>query len=185
MNITTLSRLALSAAIVFSLRPCAAQQAGPATLTIDPAQIISPVSPTLYGLMTEEINHSYDGGLYAEMVRNRTVRGSWAGPEAWTVVQRGNAAASMSEDRETGPSKALPYSVKVTVDSATPTDPAGLANSGWWGMAVRPHTTYRGSLYAKVASDMGPLTAKLINDATGEVLAKAEVPSAYRRLVAL
>ena len=57
---------------------------GPATLTIDPAQIVSPVSPTLYGLMTEEINHSYDGGLYAEMVRNRTVRGSWAGPEAWT-----------------------------------------------------------------------------------------------------
>ena len=30
------------------------------------------VSPTLYGLMTEEINYSYDGGLYAEMVRNRT-----------------------------------------------------------------------------------------------------------------
>ncbi len=176
MNITTLSRLALSAAIVFSLRPCAAQQAGPATLTIDPAQIISPVSPTLYGLMTEEINHSYDGGLYAEMVRNRTVRGSWAGPEAWTLVQRGNAAAAMAEDRETGPSKALPYSVRLSVDTATPADPAGLANAGWWGMAVHPRTTYHGSLYAKVASDVGPLTAELINDASGDVVAKADIP---------
>ena len=176
MNIRILSRLALSAAIAFPFSPCVAQKSASATLTIDPAQIVSPVSPTLYGLMTEEINHSYDGGLYAEMVRNRTVRGSWAGPEAWTVVQRGNAAASMSEDRQTGPSKALPYSVKLTVDSATPTDAAGLANSGWWGMAVRPHTTYHGSFYAKVDNDMGPLTAELISDATGEVIAKAEVP---------
>jgi hypothetical protein len=32
----------------------------------------APVSPTLYGLMTEEINCSYDGGLYAELVA------SWA-----------------------------------------------------------------------------------------------------------
>jgi alpha-N-arabinofuranosidase len=66
--------------------------------------------------------------------------------------------------------------VCVTVDSATPTDAAGLANSGWWGMAVHTHTTYHGSFYAKVAGDMGPLTVKLISDATGEVLAKAEVP---------
>ena len=29
------------------------------------------ISPMLYGLMTEEINHSYDGGLYAELIRNR------------------------------------------------------------------------------------------------------------------
>ncbi len=176
MNIRILSRLALSAAIAFSLHPSRAQQPGPATLTIDPAQIVSPVSPTLYGLMTEEINHSYEGGLYAEMVGNRTLRWGWDGAERWTLVQRGNASASMNVDRETGPSKALPYSVQLTVTSATPTDAAGLANAGWWGMAVRPHTTYRGSFYAKVAGDIGPLTAVLINDATGDVLAKAEVP---------
>jgi len=44
---------------------------------------ISPVSPTLYGLMTEEINYSYDGGLYAEMVRNRTFNGDWSGILHW------------------------------------------------------------------------------------------------------
>src|SRR5580658_4465417 len=42
-----------------------------AQLNINVTRIISPVSPTLYGLMTEEINHSYDGGLYAEMIQNR------------------------------------------------------------------------------------------------------------------
>ena len=176
MNTFRFARLALLVSVTaYGSARCLAQT-GTATLSVDPAQIVSPVSPMLYGLMTEEINHSYDGGLYAEMVRNRTVRGRWDGPEGWLVVQRGNSSASMKEDRETGPSKALPYSVQVTVSSATPTDQAGLSNSGWWGMAVRPRTTYHGSFYAKVASDMGPLTAKLINDATGEVLAKAEVP---------
>ena len=41
------------------------------SLAIDLSRPKSPVSPTLYGLMTEEINYSYDGGLYAELVRNR------------------------------------------------------------------------------------------------------------------
>ncbi len=31
----------------------------------------TPISPQLYGLMTEGINHSYDGGLYAELIQNR------------------------------------------------------------------------------------------------------------------
>ena len=41
-------------------------QAAPATLTIDAGKPLHAVSPTLYGMMTEEINYSYDGGLYAE-----------------------------------------------------------------------------------------------------------------------
>jgi len=39
-----------------------------ATLDIDISKSTAPVSPILYGLMTEEINFSYDGGLYAEEV---------------------------------------------------------------------------------------------------------------------
>ena len=66
-------------------------QSTPATLTIHPDQPVSAVSPTLYGLMTEEINYSYDGGLYAEMVRNRTFRGDWSGILYWYLVEDGNA----------------------------------------------------------------------------------------------
>ena len=44
-----------------------------AHLEIDASVIAKPASPRLYGLMTEEINHSYEGGLYAEMVSNRTL----------------------------------------------------------------------------------------------------------------
>src|ERR1700760_1494633 len=130
MNTTILSRLALSAAIALSFRPCAAQQGGPATLTIDPNQIVSPVSPTLYGLMTEEINHSYDGGLYAETLQNRTFRKSWQGVEHWNLIRNGDAKAAMDYDETTGPSKALPTSLKLTVTSASSGNEAGLTNDG-------------------------------------------------------
>ena len=43
------------------------------TIAIDAASPAGKVSPRFYGLMTEEINHAYDGGLYAELVRNRAL----------------------------------------------------------------------------------------------------------------
>ena len=37
--------------------------------------------------MTEEINHSYDGGLYAELIRNRIFKDNKNTPEGWSLVQ--------------------------------------------------------------------------------------------------
>ena len=42
------------------------------TLQLDKAQ--KAVSPTLYGIMTEEINYSYEGGLYAQLLRDPSFR---------------------------------------------------------------------------------------------------------------
>src|SRR5438128_570300 len=50
------------------------------------------VSPMLYGLMTEEINHSYDGGLYGELIRNRIFKDNKNTPEGWSLVQDNLAA---------------------------------------------------------------------------------------------
>jgi len=148
----------------------------PAKLTVDPNTIVTPVSPMLYGLMTEEINHSYDGGLYAEMVSNRTMRAIWSGMENWTVVQDGNARAMMLLDKSTGPSAALPTSLKVVVDAASAGNEAGVSNPGWWGMMVTPHTTYKGMLCAKVSdAGVGPLTAKLVDDDSGKVVAEHSI----------
>jgi alpha-N-arabinofuranosidase len=154
----------------------AQQHSAPARLTIDPADIVSPVSPTLYGMMTEEINHSYDGGLYAELVQNRTFRSSWVGIEHWDLVRRGDATAAMGDDLSNGPSPALTHSLKLSVHAASPGNEAGISNTGYWGIAVRPQTIYKGSFYAKVDdAAIGPVTARLISDKTGDVLAEAHV----------
>ena len=58
----------------------------PATLNVEVSRPKAAVSPTLYGLMTEEINYSYDGGLYAELVRNRTFRSDWTGILNWFLM---------------------------------------------------------------------------------------------------
>lgn len=145
-----------------------------AELTIDPSRIVSPVSPTLYGLMTEEINHSYDGGLYAELVQNRTVRHDWDGFAGWTAVEHGDAHTTLAPNADSGPSLALPTSLKLTVTGASAGNEGGVANSGWWGMAIRPASAYKGAFYA--ATDTAqPMAARLISDDTGAVLAEATV----------
>ncbi len=154
----------------------ASSQNPPATLTLHPDQPASTVSPILYGLMTEEINFSYDGGLYAEMVRNRTFRSDWSGILNWYLVEDGNARAKMTPDSATGPSTSLPSSLKIEIAQADPHNHAGVLNVGWWGMALKPNTEYKGSLYAKAAgSGIGPLTVSLINDNTGKPVATATI----------
>ena len=149
----------------------------PATLTVDTAHPRATASPILYGLMTEEINFSYDGGLYAELVRNRTFQNN-RGPatEHWTIVQTGTASAAAAVDKTTGPSAAIPHSLKVNIKSADAQSLAGIANAGYWGYGLHPNATYSGSFYAKAESaDLGPITVRLINDNTGAVAASATV----------
>jgi alpha-N-arabinofuranosidase len=133
------------------------------------------VSPTLYGLMTEEINFSYDGGLYAELVRDRAIGSGWGALAHWAMVERGNSSAKISVDESTGPSAALPRSLKVEVTGATEAAPAGVENDGYWGFPVRPHTSYTGSFYAKSDSASIPITVSLVNDETGVTAASATV----------
>jgi alpha-N-arabinofuranosidase len=148
----------------------------PATLTLHPDQPTTAISPTLYGLMTEEINYSYDGGLYAEMVRNRTFFGDWSGIHNWYLYEGGNAIAKMAHDPSSGPSAALTTSLKIEISQADAQSPAGILNTGWWGYALHPNTTYHGSFYAKSdAASLGPITVSLVSDNSGKPLASTTV----------
>ena len=148
-------------------------------LIIDLGRPKSTVSPTLYGLMTEEINHSYDGGLYAELIRNRTFRSDWTGILNWFLIEKGTASAKVTVDRKEGPSAALPQSAKLEVAKADAKSPAGLLNEGYWGIAVRPNTRYSGSLFAKIGSEGAlPVTIALVANESGQVLAKTSVSMA-------
>jgi len=135
---------------------------------------IAKVSPTLYGLMTEEINHSYDGGLYAELIRNRALMDESWNPAYWTLVQNKAIGASLQLEKQVGPSAALTRSLKLVVERASPTDKAGIENEGFWGIPLRARTRYESSFWAKAAdASMGPATVSLVNDETGKVLASA------------
>jgi alpha-N-arabinofuranosidase len=175
MNKKTFARPAALVALAL-LAAALHAQAPTATLTIHADQPVSKVSPTLYGLMTEEINYSYDGGLYAEMVRNRTFGANWDGIQHWFLVEAGNAQAAITADKQTGPSQALPSSLRIDVKQADAHNQAGVLNDGWWGMPLRPSTTYEGSFYAKAASaDLGSVTVSLVANQSGKTVASAQV----------
>ena len=98
-------------------------QSATVTLNIQLDKPLHAVSPTLYGLMTEEINYSYDGGLYAEMVRNRTFQDhGFGGVAHWNIEHLGNSIATMAIDRTEGPSAALEHSLAIDVKQADPTN---------------------------------------------------------------
>jgi alpha-N-arabinofuranosidase len=144
-------------------------------LSIEADHPTARVSPMLYGLMTEEINFSYDGGLYPELVRDRAIGPGRRPLFHWTMVARGNSVVDVAVDDKTGPSAALPRSLKVSVTSATEAAPAGVQNDGFWGIPVRPQTAYVGSFYAKTDSAGVPVTVSIINDETGAIEATANV----------
>jgi alpha-N-arabinofuranosidase len=151
---------------------------GPAVLSVQLDKPLHAVSPTLYGLMTEEINYSYDGGLYAEMVRNRTFQEhGFGGVAHWNVEHAGESSVTMTVDTTTGPSAALDHSLLLEIKDADAAHQAGVRNEGYWGMAVRPGTTYKGSFYAKAdTAAMGPINVSLVSDITGKPVASATVP---------
>ncbi|HET7349152.1 MAG TPA: alpha-L-arabinofuranosidase C-terminal domain-containing protein [Acidobacteriaceae bacterium] len=150
---------------IFAATTVPAQEQPSLTVQVDHAT--GKVSPMLYGLMTEEINYSYDGGIYAEMVRDRAIVGPRLPLFHWTMVSDGSSSVKISVDQQTGPSKDLPRSMKVEVTQASAQAPAGVQNDGYWGMAVRPNTTYSGSFYAKTEGAEVPITVTLRNDETG------------------
>jgi alpha-N-arabinofuranosidase len=177
----TINQGALLSTLLLAVTVAVAQEQ-PATLDIDAQKPIAQVSPTLYGLMTEEINHSYDGGLYPELIRNRAFMDTSYGPHGWVLLEQGNAQAGMELDNSTGPSAAIPRSLKVSIQSADASHQAGVVNTGYWGMAVRGNETYQCSFYAKTDGGQsgkifGPVTARLVSDRTGAVLAQASTPA--------
>jgi alpha-N-arabinofuranosidase len=172
-------RLALPALILLASTLTAHAQT--ATLSIDASHPATPVSPTLYGIMSEEINHAWDGGLYAELLNPRTFqtpRRPGRPPQNWILVEHGASSAAIAVDSASGPSTALPASLKLDVTSADPHSTAGFFNTGYWGIAVRPSTTYRGSFYAKSDTPaLGAVTVRLVHNQTGAIAATTTVPA--------
>ena len=85
-------------------------------------------SPYQYGIMFEDINHSGDGGVYAELVQNRAFQGSKIFPSSlayWYPI--GGAELALS-NLSTPLSSALPSSMMVTAKGSA--DKIGFWNAG-------------------------------------------------------
>jgi alpha-N-arabinofuranosidase len=172
--LTAIAWLALAVAPAVS----SAQSAAPAVLRIDAGKVAARVSPMLYGLMTEEINFSYDGGLYAELVRNRSFMEDAKAPVHWTLIQENGGTGTMALDPSQKIGDAIPTSLKLTITAASASRHVGIANEGFWGIPVRPNTRYRASFYAKAAPGFkGRLNVSLVSNDGPAIRVLNQVPS--------
>jgi alpha-N-arabinofuranosidase len=71
----------------------------------------------------------------------------------------------------------MSHSLRLDVAKADAENQAGVLNVGYWGMAVRPETTYKGSFWAKAdGAEIGPVTVALVNNQSGKAEGKTTVP---------
>ncbi|KAB2641944.1 MAG: alpha-L-arabinofuranosidase [Verrucomicrobia bacterium] len=153
------------------LLACAAAVAAQGTITVGVDKPGVRVSPTLWGIFFEDINLSADGGLYAELVRNRSFEDSDQA-ESWVIKAGGTAKAEMTVVADQPVSATNPHSLKVTVSGS---GSAGVANSGYYGMSVVQGDTYILTLDARAGTDFtGPLTVTL-EAADGTVCAAGQI----------
>jgi alpha-L-arabinofuranosidase len=146
-----------------------------ATLTIQADQPGAIISSNLFGIFFEEINFAGEGGLYAEMVRNRSFYTS-TNANYWTLVKQGTAAGAMSVDASQPLNTNIPNSLRLTMQSGTGS--VGAGNAGFWGMSLQAGATYDLNFYAKGSNGFGgPVVAQLQNASGSTVYAQASFSS--------
>ncbi len=115
----------------------------------------APVQSTMYGLFFEDINFAADGGLYGELVKNR----SFEFPQhymGWRVF--GNV-----ELEDDGPFERCPHYV-VLSDPGHRERRTGLQNEGFFGIGVEKGKEYRFSVWAKAPKGKSQIRVQLINE---------------------
>ena len=145
-----------------------------ATLSVDAGADGIPLNPGMYGIFFEEINHSGDGGIYAELIENRSfedyrlpegtaIRGDKAvGPnKGWSVgfssenkfpnweFSASDVEAYLTLETENPIHENNPSYACVTVGTVLPKGQAILSNDGYWGIPINKGDQYKFSMFAR------------------------------------
>lgn len=162
--------LLAAAALLTGAASVAGPRAEVGTLTLDLGREGASVSPGLYGLFFEEINHAGDGGLYGELVRNRSFEDAEQ-PEGWSVIREGGARGKVELTSDRPLNGAQKRALRIACEGGE--GRLGAAASGYWGIPVRKGEEYRLSFFAHAARETDvPLVATL-EGAGGKVYASA------------
>ena len=151
---------------------------GTSTLSIDGDGTGASVNDDMFGIFYEDINYAADGGLYAELVRNRSFEfntsdnSSFTGMTAWQVLNRSGAGTTAAVvDAATRLNAMNRNHLRLTAAAAGD----GVRNTGWNnGFAMKAGATYDGYLWAR-STTAQQLTVRVESAAGDATLASATV----------
>jgi len=144
-------------------------------LVVDVSDSKVKIQPTMYGLFFEDINFAADGGLYAEMIKNRGFEFEkpmigWLEPNSnrFSLNQK-SGAAEIIKIEGSGSNRNI---CRVTINNDTG---YVLLNEGFRGMGIKKNARYRLSiLAAKLSGDIRKINLSLVNN-EGKVLGKTGI----------
>ncbi len=133
--------------------------AQPHTFDVNTKKVGAAVQPTMYGIFFEDINYAADGGLYDELVKNR----SFEFPDALM----GWKAFGKFEVKNDGPFERCPHYVVLNYSGHNDTA-TGLQNEGYFGIGIEKDEEYRFTVWAKTVSGDANVEVSLVDESTME-----------------
>ncbi len=149
---------------------CGLAVASAATITVGVDRPGAAINPAMWGVFFEDINFGADGGLYAEMVKNR----GFEFPDplmGWIKLSPSLAKGELTVRDDAPFDPQNPHYVRL---ASAGTAPFGLSNEGFRGMGVRKDEAYEASLRVRNRSGQAKLRLALYGN-DGAVLATVDL----------
>lgn len=141
------------------------------TFTVQVDKATEEINPNMWGVFFEDINMGADGGLYAELVKNRSFeffRPMMGWKNLGTVKEGNYLILNRKADKESNP-RYLRVNTTQSVDN-----PIGLVNEGFRGMGVKKDISYEFSLLYKLIKPGIEIRAELV-DSVGQIIGSGKL----------
>ena len=166
-----MKKMVVCLSVCCSLLAAAVSLGAETQITVDVGKPGAKISPTMWGIFFEDINFGADGGLYAELVKNR----SFEFPDAlmgWRTPSPAGADPSALIQTERPFNPANPHYLRLRSAGESP---CGVSNEGFRGIGVHADEAYRFTTQAR-QSDDGKVRLRIeLVDGSGTVLASARL----------
>jgi alpha-L-arabinofuranosidase len=142
-----------------------------AKITIDVDQPTIKVSPMLYGIFFEEINRSGEGGLFAEMIQNRSFEDAKDATPGWTMFSARNGEGAISLDTSQPPNARNPHALRIENKRGH----IGAMNEGFNGIPVKIRQDFVAKFHARADKGFNSPIFVHLENTLGRVLASSRI----------
>jgi alpha-L-arabinofuranosidase len=130
------------------------------------------IQPSMWGVFFEDINFAADGGIYAELIKNRSFEFELP-MTGWQTLSKQNGAGRMVANFYSPSGSSNRHFMRIYIDPSTGT--FGFANEGFRGMGIRKDGQYNFSVSARLSENSDvKMTAELVAS-SGQIIGKTEL----------
>lgn len=143
-----------------------------APIIVNPDKVTADIQPAMWGIFFEDINFAADGGLYAELVKNRSFE--FDKPlMGWKEEKKPGASGNILVLNRSQENENNPRYIRVTVNNGQHN--YGLSNEGFRGMGIKQGEQYNFSVMAKQPEGSNVRLYIELVSASGEIIGKESV----------